>query len=108
MLRSFALSVNVLLVFVMHDLNEALFLKVNFLFLLGGRGGHEPPPSSSSTFLRSKKKKGKQRGRLSKQKLKGQNVTVLAILERLEFQIFYGRPTMVAGNTCQCSMVPPL
>ena len=46
-------------------------------------------------FLRSKKKKGKQRKkeRASKQKLlkgchQGQNVTVLAILERLELKSF--------------------
>ena len=33
MSRSSALSINVLLIFDMHDLNEALFLKVRFLFL---------------------------------------------------------------------------
>ena len=33
-LRSPALSINVLLIFDMHDLNGALFLKINFLFLL--------------------------------------------------------------------------
>ena len=32
--RFSALSINVLLIFVMHDLNGALFLKVRFLFLL--------------------------------------------------------------------------
>ena len=58
------------------------------------------------TFLHSKKEKGKQRKneRASKQKLlkgckQGQNVTVLAILERLEFKDFICRSTMVAGNT---------
>ena len=51
--------------------------------------------------------------RISKQNLfkgcyQGQNVTVLAILERLEFKNSSGRPAMVAGNTCQCSMAPAL
>ena len=32
--RSFAFSMNVLLIFVMHDLNGALFLKISFSFLL--------------------------------------------------------------------------
>ena len=57
-------------------------------------------------FLHSKEKKGKQRKkeRVSKQKLlkdchQGQNVTVLAILERLEFKNFSSWPTMVADNT---------
>ena len=38
----------------------------------------------------------------------GQNVTVLAILERLEFKNFSCWSTMVADNTSQCSMDPPL
>ena len=33
-LRSSALSINVLLIFYMHDLNGALFLKIRFLFLV--------------------------------------------------------------------------
>ena len=33
-----------------------------------------------------------------------QNVTVLTILEPLEFKSFSYRPTMVADNTFQCSM----
>ena len=37
-----------------------------------------------------------------------QNVTVLAILERLEFKNFSCRPTMVTGSAFQCSMAPPL
>ena len=37
-----------------------------------------------------------------------QNVTVLAILERLEFKTFSCRPTMVAGNALQSSMITPL
>ena len=69
----------------------------------------------SPLFSVAKKKretKGKKE-RLSKQKLlkgchQGQDVTVLAILERLEFKNFSGRPTMVADNTCQFSMAPTL
>ena len=37
-----------------------------------------------------------------------ENVTVLAILEYLEFKSFSCYPTMVAGNTFQCFMAPPL
>ena len=77
----------------------------------GGRGGIPPPP----LFFRSKEKIGKKRKkrRVSKQKLlkgchQGQNVTVLAILERLEFKNFSCRPTMVADIPFQCSMAPPL
>ena len=36
----------------------------------------------------------------------GQNVIILAILERLEFEHFSCRPAMVADNTIQCSMAP--
>ena len=39
---------------------------------------------------------------------KVQNVTVLTIPERLQFKIFSCRPTMLTGNTFQCSMAPPL
>ena len=51
--------------------------------------------------------------RVSKQKLlkhchQGQKVTVLDILERLEFKSFSCRPVMAADNTFQCSMAPPL
>ena len=77
----------------------------------GGPGG----PCLPHFFTLQKEKKGKKgkKERLSKQKLlkgchQGQNVTVLAILERLEFKYFSGRPTMVTDNTCQCSMAPPL
>ena len=70
-------------------------------------------PWSPQRFCVAKRKKGNKgkKERLSKQKLlkgchQGQNVTVLAILERLEFKNFSGRPTMVADNTCQCSMAP--
>ena len=61
---------------------------------------------------RKKRNQGKKE-RFSKQKLlkgchQGQNVTVLAILECLEFKKFSSRPTMVADNTSQCFMAPPL
>ena len=64
-----------------------------------------------ATFLCSRKKTGK-KGRVSKQKLlkschQGQNVTVLASLERLEFTYISCQPTM-ADNTFQGSMAPPL
>ena len=73
----------------------------------GRRGGMPPSPR----FCVAKRKKGNQgkKERFSKQKLlkdchQGQNVTVLAILECLEFKKFSCRPAMVAGNTFQCSM----
>ena len=55
-------------------------------------------------FLHSKKKKKERKGkkeRVSKQKLlkgchQGQNIIVLTIPERLEFENFCCRPTMVA------------
>ena len=74
-----------------------------------GPGGHGPPH-----FCIAKRKKGNKgkKERFSKQKLwkgchQGQNVTVLAILEHLEFKNFSGQPTMVSNNICQCSMPPP-
>ena len=65
----------------------------------------------SSTFLRAKKKKGnkaEKKERVSTQKISkechhGQNFTVLAIPERLEFKKFSFRPTLVANNSFQCS-----
>ena len=79
---------------------------------------HAPPPPTnppppSPTFLRTKKKvRKRKKERVSKQKLlKGchqdQNITVLAILERLEFEKFSCWPTMVADSTFQCSMTSP-
>ena len=63
------------------------------------------------TFLSSKKKNGKlkEKQRVSKQKLlnschQGQNISVLAIPEPLEFKTFSCHPTMAPGNTFQCSM----
>ena len=74
----------------------------------GGDGGAMATP----LFYVAKRKKGDKgkKERVSKQKLlKGcyqvQNIIVLAILERLEFEYFSCRPTMVAGNTFQCSML---
>ena len=69
----------------------------------------------ATTFLRNKKRKGNKgnKERSSKEKLlkgchQGQNATVLVILERLEFKNFSCRSNMVADNTFQCSMAPPL
>ena len=63
-----------------------------------------------SPTLCGKKKRNK---RISKQKLlkgrhQGKNVTVLVILENLEFKYFSCWSTMVASITCKCSMAPPL
>ena len=74
-----------------------------------GDGGSCPTPSP--LFCVAKRKKGDKgkKERISKHKLskgchQGQNIIVLAILERLEFENFSCRPTMVADNTLQCSM----
>ena len=58
----------------------------------------------SPLFLDSKKKKKEREERVSKQKLlknchQGQNVTILVILECLEFKKFCCRLTMVADNS---------
>ena len=37
----------------------------------------------------------------------GQNIIVLIILERLEFENFSCQPTMAADNTFQCSIAAP-
>ena len=65
-------------------------------------------------FFHSKKKIGgkRKKERVPKQKLlkrcpQGQNVTVLVILESLEFENVSCRPTMV-DVPFQCSMAPPL
>ena len=62
-------------------------------------------------FAEKKEKKGNKgkKERVSKHKLligchQGENVTALVILERLEFNNFSCRPTMVADNTFQCSI----
>ena len=69
-----------------------------------------PPPSPRT---KNKKQSKEKKRKVSKKKLlkdchRSQNVTVLIILERLEFKNFSCRPTMVANNTFQCSMPPPL
>ena len=69
------------------------------------------PPYFFCLAKRKKRNKGKKN--VSKQKLlkdchQFQNVTVLAILVRLEFKDFSCRPTMVANITFQCAMAPPL
>ena len=58
---------------------------------LEGVQGHTPPPSP-----------------LLKCCHQGQIVTVLSILERLEFKNFSCQPTMVVDIPFQCSMGPPL
>ena len=70
-----------------------------------------PHPFPPPFFCAVKRKKGnkEKKERISKQKLlkgcrQGQNITVLAILESLEFGNFSCRPTMVADNTFQCRM----
>ena len=77
---------------------------------VGWAGRLWPPP-----FLGNKGKQRKKRKsfKVSKQKLlkgchQGQNVTVLAILERLELKNLFYRPTIVLENTFHCSMAPPL
>ena len=99
----------------------------NYPIQQGGRhrGGPEdhglplrppPPPPFPPThfFCVAKRKKGDKgkKERVSKQKLSkgchlGQNIIVLAILKRLEFENFSSRPTMVADNTFQCFMAHP-
>ena len=73
----------------------------------------EPGAHGTPLFYVTKRKKGDKgkKERASKQKLlKGcnhsQNIIILTILERLEFENFSCRPTMVAENTFQCSMAP--
>ena len=85
---------------------EQSYNVITFFFLTISQGWESqwdaPPPSSTpSTFLHSKKKKGKQRKkeRVSKQKLlkschQGKSLTVLAILEHLEFRNFSCQPTI--------------
>ena len=82
---------------------------------------HPPPPTHTHThththtFLCSKKQKRKTKEKRKKRKKEtvlkcchqGQNVTVLAILEHLEFKDFSCWPTMVTDNRIQGSM-PPL
>ena len=65
-------------------------------------------------FCVAKRKKGDKgkKERVSMQKLlkgchQGQNIIVLTILERLEFENFSCRPTIVADNTFQCCLAPP-
>ena len=78
----------------------------------GGRRGNPfppptPPPPIFCVAIRKKENKRKKE-RVSKHCRQGQNVTVLNILERLEFKSFSYLPTMVAHVTFQYSMTPPL
>ena len=79
---------------------------------LGWRGDRGIPPSLP-TFFSSQKENSGGGGEVTKQKLlkcchQGQIVTVLSILERLEFKNFSCQPTMVVDIPFQCSMGPPL
>ena len=75
-----------------------------------GVGGHAP--FTFCVVKRKKGNKGKQEKLFKQSFLKrcdqGQNVTVSAIPERLEFKNFPCQPTMVAGNSFQCSMAASL
>ena len=80
----------------------------------GGAGGaiplpipHPPPLPIFCVAIRKKGNKRKKE-RVSKHCHQGQNVTVLNILERLEFKSLSYLPTMVAHVTFQYSMTPPL
>ena len=78
----------------------------------GGPGGGVMTPPPFCVAKRKKRNKGKKQ-RVLKQKLlqechQSQNVTVLVIVERAEFKIFSCRPTMVAENTLEYFMAPPL
>ena len=70
----------------------------------GGRGCHGPPLFG----IAKRKKEGFSKQKLLKGCHQGLNVTVLAILECLEFKKFSCQSTMVADNTFQCSMAPTL
>ena len=79
---------------------------MHFTVLVTQEGERGPPPL---TFFLEKKR---EKRNYSKQELlkgchQGQKVTVLAILERLQFKNFSCRIIVLAGSTFQCSMVPP-
>ena len=73
-----------------------------------------PQVRAGDTCAAKKEKKNKGRKeRVPKQKLlkgfhQGQNVTILAILERLEFKNVSCQPIMLADDAFQYSMAPPL
>ena len=76
-----------------------------------GPGYLSPSPLLCVTKIKKENKWKKERD--SKHKLlkgchQGQTVTVLAILERLEFKNVSYWPTIAADNIFQCFMVPPL
>ena len=72
-----------------------------------------PTHTHTHTHKLFEKREAKKLKRFSKQKPskvchQGQNITVLAILERLELKTCSCRPIVLAGNTFQCSIAPPL
>ena len=98
--------------------NQRSWIFLNYRFLsrdgdTGEPGGPLPLTFFFSFFFCVARKKENQtkKERVLKQKLlkgyhQGQSVTVLAIVERLEFKSFSCRPTMVPDNTFMCSMAP--
>ena len=92
--------------------NHPSIIKIKEIHRAGGtgvNGGYDPLFCVAKT---EKEKKGKKE-KVTKQKLlkvchQDQNVTVLAILERLKFNKCYCQPTMVTNNIFQCSIAPAL
>ena len=62
------------------------------------------PTTPAKENMEKKRKKIIPEQKLLKGCHQGQNVTVLTILERLEFNFLFGRPTMAVDNSFQCSM----
>ena len=101
---------NAFALFFSRSLSVIISWKGMWAFIQGWRhqgvaGGMAPP----HFFVWQKKRIKKER--ISKQKLlkgchQGKNVTVLVILERLEFKDFSCCLTMVASITFKCSMAP--
>ena len=68
-----------------------------------------PPLPPTALFCVAKERKKKSFNEETIKRLTNvQNVTVLAILERLEFKNFSCHPTVVTGNTFQCSIASSL
>ena len=75
--------------------------------------GRRHQGGGTSSQRKMKKGKQKKKEKVSNQKSlkdchQGHKITVLAILERLEFENFPCRPTVIVDNTFWCSMAPPL
>ena len=72
-----------------------------------GRGERHAPPPPPPHFFAQQEEKRETKGK-NKDCHQGQNVTVLAILERLEFENFSCRATIVTENTFYCFLTLPL